>query len=270
LRIGDATRFKSVGSGYEAYLHEIKTTPGQHNSAQLRRKRLAEDAIREGGPLPSDPDGRLVALDVPYKTHLKMLQDAFEKAATRGVLGMKVPGGRALVAASLPKGYELWPEAEFLDRTRVAHTAACKRAGVLGSKHLVTFRSDDMVARSPTVPPWAIYPLPPAACAGLITDMAVFFVTMSVETLVDVLRGVGLTARWLIPPNLEQLQPGQEVIRIHNGIRATELRSSELGRLTLELVDLPTWAEGVKQLFAREDVQGRPWHSFADEYKVWA
>ncbi len=97
-----------------------------------------------------------------------------------------------------------------------------------------------------------------------------FFVTISSEPLIEALREARLTARWLLPPDLEQLQPGQEVMRIHNGIRAAELRTSELGRLTLELVDLPTWAEGVRQMFARDDVQGRPWHYFADEYKVWA
>ncbi len=270
LRIADGTRFKVVGSGYEAYLHEIKTTPGQYRAAQSRRQRLAEEAIRSGGPLPNDPDARLIALDIPYKTHLKMLRDAFDKAATRALLGMKVPGGRALVAANLSKGYELWSEREFIERTGVAHDAACKRAGILGHGHAVTFISNDMVARSPTVPPWGIYPLNPVICASLIVDMAAFFVTVSSEPLVEALREVGLTVRWLLPPDLEQLQPGQEVMRIHNGVRATELRSSELQRLALELVDLSTWVEGIREMLARTDVQGRPWHYFADEHKVWA
>jgi hypothetical protein len=83
-----------------------------------------------------------------------MLRDACEKAAARGLQGMKVPGGRALVAANLPKGYELWPEAEFLERTGTEHEEALKRAGVLGRGHHVTFFSDDTVGRSPTAPPW--------------------------------------------------------------------------------------------------------------------
>ena len=270
LRIGDATLFKAVGDQYEAYLYEIKADPDRRRSAQLRRKRLAEEAIRDGGPLPNDPDAHLIALDVPYKTHLGMLRDAFERAATRGLIGMKVPGGRALVAANLSRGYELWPEQEFLERTGAVHEAACKRAGILRDEHLVTFYSNDMVARSPTMPPWAIYPLHPVVCASLIVDMAVFFVTITSEPLIAALREAGLTARWLLPPDLEQLEGGQAVMRIHNGIRATEMRSSELARLTLELVDLRTWVEGVREVLARPDVQGRPWHSFADEYKVWA
>jgi hypothetical protein len=270
LRICDGTRFKAVGRGFEAYLHEIKRNPDRHRSAQSARQRLAEEAIRDGGPLPNDPDGRLVALDIPYKTHLNMLRDAFDKAAARGLLGMKVPGGRSLVAAVLPKGYELWPEDEFLERTAKTHEAACKRAGILDSGHLIAYRSDDKVARYATMPPWAIYPLPPAVCAGLITDMAVFIVTISKEPLLDALREVGLTVQWLLSPDLENLEYGQEVMRIHDGVRATELRSSELQRFAFELVDLPTWAKGVKALFSRQEVEGRPWHYFADEYKVWA
>ncbi|MGH3401315.1 MAG: hypothetical protein ACRDRJ_02180 [Streptosporangiaceae bacterium] len=269
LRIGDGTRFKVVGSGYEAYLHEIKADPSRKRSVQSRRKRLAEEAIRDGGPLPNDPDGRLVPLDIPYKTHLNMLRDAFDKAAIRGVVGMKVPGGRSLVAANLPKGYELWPEDEFIGRTEKAHEVACRRAGILDSSHLIGFRSDDMVGRYATMPPWAIYPLPPAVCASLITDMAVFIVTLSSESLLNALQEVGLTAQWLLPHDLERLEYGRESIRIHDGVRRTELRSSELYRLAFELVDMPTWVQGVKALFARKDLQGRPWHYFAGEWKVW-
>jgi hypothetical protein len=270
LHIGDATLFKAVGREYEAYLYEIKTDPSRRKSAQLRRKRLAEEAIRDGGPLPNDAEARLIDLDIRYKTHLKMLRDAFEKATTRGVIGMKVPGGRALVAANLSKGYELWPEREFIERTGDAHDAACQRAGILGRGHPITFFSNDMVARSPTVPPWAIYPLHPVVCASLIVDMTAFFVTISSEPLIEALREAGLTVQWLLPPDLKQLIPNQEVIRIHNGVRSTEMRSSELQRLALELVDLPTWVGGIREMFSRDDVQGRPWHYFANERKVWA
>jgi hypothetical protein len=94
LRIGDATEFKPIGTnGWEAYLHEIKKDRNRKRSQQQRRKRLAEEAIRDGGALPNDPEARLVTLDVPYKTHLSRLGDAFRLAAERGVVGMKVHGG---------------------------------------------------------------------------------------------------------------------------------------------------------------------------------
>jgi hypothetical protein len=63
---------------------------------------------------------------------------------------------------------------------------------------------------------------------------------------------------------------GQAVIRIHDGVHATELRSSEIKRLTLELVELPTWIAGIKGIFAHPELHKRPWHQFAGERKVWA
>lgn len=271
LRIGDGTRFKAVGPGFEAYLHEIKRNPSRRRSAQSERQRQAEEAIRDGGPLPNDPEGRLISLDIPYKTHLSMLKDAFDKAATRGLIGMKVPGGRSLVAANLPKGYELWPENEFIERTEKTHESACRRAGILNSGDLIGYRSDDIVARYATMPPWPIYPLPPAVCASLITDMAVFIVTVSKEALLDALRGVGLIAQWLLPPNLERIEHGQAVMRVHDHIHAAELNSSELHRFAIELVDLATWANGVKSVFSRQGFEGRrPWPYFANEYRIWA
>lgn len=119
IRIGDATLFKSLGREYEAYLYEIKTDTDRRRSKQLRRNRLAEEALRDGGPLPGDPEGRFVTLNVPYKTHLPMLRDAFDMAADRGVVGMKVPGGRAMFAANVRRGYERWSEEEFLDKPAV-------------------------------------------------------------------------------------------------------------------------------------------------------
>ncbi|HUY52600.1 MAG TPA: hypothetical protein VMV92_44010 [Streptosporangiaceae bacterium] len=207
---------------------------------------------------------------MPYQTHLAMLRDAFHKAAARGLIGMKVPGGRALVAPSMPRGYELWPEAEFIARTGDVHEAACKRAGISGRSDHVTFFSNDTVARSPIAPPWAIYPLPPAICAALIADQASFFVTISGESVTDALHAAGLTARWLVPHDLRELDASQEIVRVHNGRRVTVMRFSELARLTLELVDLPLWATAVRELLDREDVTGRPWHHFAHEDRIWA
>jgi hypothetical protein len=156
-------------------------------------------------------------------------------AATRGVLGMKVPGGRSLVVANLPRGYELWPEDEFIERTENTHEAACGGAGILYLGHLAGFRSDDMVARYATMPPWATYPLPPAVCAGLITDMAVFITTISSESVLNALRDAGLAAQWLLP-DLERLEHGSRVsrqsspVRIPKNVRGTtSLKSTESG-----------------------------------------
>jgi hypothetical protein len=65
---------------------------------------------------------------------------------------MKVPGGRALVATDIVRGYDLWPERELIDRTAAEHLQTVKRARILDVGHLVYARSDDTVARSPTMP----------------------------------------------------------------------------------------------------------------------
>ena len=48
------------------------------------------------------------------------------------------------------------------------------------------------------------------------------------------------------------------------------MRPSEMQRLLLELVDMTTWAEGVKELLTLDNIGDRPWPCFADEHKVWA
>ena len=270
LHIGDATLFKSVGQEYEAYLYEIKTDPGRRRPAQLRRQRLAEEAIRDGGPLPGDPAARLVKLDIPYKTHLKILRDAFDRAASKGVLGVKVPGGRAMVVADLRRGYGLWLEQEFLERTGSAHRQALKRAGIRDTDHTVFYGSDDLTARSPIQPPWAIYPMSPIACANLIVDMGIYIVTVADQPLLAALRGAGLKAEWVLPRSQKELRPGQVILRAYLGSRGVEMRPPELQRLALELADLPTWVAGVKELLARDGITARPWPYFADEGRIWA
>lgn len=270
LSIGDATLFKDVGAEYEAYLHEIKIDAGRKIPRQQRRKRMAEEAIRAGGPLPGKLAGRLIQLDIPYKTHLDLLSTAFELAHDRGIQGMKVPGGRSLLASEIVRGYDLWPEPQFLHRTALEHLQATKRAGILNRGHLVTMRTDDFVARSPTSPPWAIYPLPPAVCARLITDYALFIVTMASEPLLEALEDAGLSAEWVLPAGRDVVEQDEVVVRIHGPARTLELRWAEVQRrLLLELADLPTWAASVAGLSDRTDIGPHPWPLFRDEQKVW-
>ncbi|MEV6242650.1 hypothetical protein [Lentzea sp. NPDC051838] len=270
LSIGDATSFREVGNEYEAYLHEIKTDPHRKESQQLRRQRMAEEAIRSSGPLPGGLSGRIVQLDLPYKTHLKLLATAFDLAHDRGVQGIKVPGGRALVVSDIVRGNDLWSEQEFVDRTAQVHYQALKRAHILEVGHSVYVQSNDLVARSPTMPPWAIYPLPPSLVVKLITDYAMYSVTMSSESLLAALRDVGLSAEWTLARDQATVRPDQVVLRAHHGARTIELRWAEVQRrLLLEMADLPTWSAGVAQLLDHNDSGRHPWQSFADEWKVW-
>lgn len=270
LRIGDATEFKSVGKGWEAYLHEVKTDPTRRKSTQARRRRLAEAAIRDSGPLPGDPDARFVEIGVRYRTHLPMLRDAFQIAAVRGLADMKVPGGRVMIAADMRKGYELWPEEEFLERTGQAHERVLRRANLLDVGNRVFYGSDDRTARSSIQPPWAIYPLPPVMCVNLITDMAVYIVTVSSEPLLEALRSAGLGAEWVLPPG-QTVEAGQVILRAYKGYRGIEMKPSDMQRFALELEDLSVWVETVKTLLSQEDGSGQhPWPDYGNEWKVWA
>jgi hypothetical protein len=183
---------------------------------------------------------------------------------------MKIPGGRALMAADMRRGYELWPGDEFIAHSEQAFERACKRGNIVDRRRFVGSRSDDRAARAATHPPWAIYPFPPAVCANLIFDMAFYAVGISGQSILDALRKAGLAAEWALSPDQVRLQPGQVVLRIHYRNRGIELREAEIFRLTLELVDLPTWIEGLKETLARADLGDHPWPCFADEHKVWA
>ncbi len=175
-----------------------------------------------------------------------------------------------MFAADMRRGYGLWPEKEFLERTHQAHKGALRRAGILNVGHYVFYGSDDRAARSPIHPPWAIYPLSPVTCANLIVDMAVYVVTVSSEPLLDALRSAGLRAEWALPEEQEILESGQVILRAYKGNHVAEMRPSDMQRLLLELVELPTWVATVKELLTRENMSGHPWPYFADEGKVWA
>jgi hypothetical protein len=270
LRIGDATSFMIVGNQFEAYLHEIKSDDGRKRPTQLRRQRMAEEALRSGGLLPGLP-GYVVQLDIRYRTHLDRLSTAFDLAATRGVQGLRIPGGRSLVAVDLVRGYELWTENVFIHRTAIEHLQATKRARILGADHLVHVRSDDLVARSPTMPPWAIYPLAPVVCAKLTTDYAMYIVTMSNEAILDALDKVGVRAEWTLDHDLASVGQDHVILRAWNDLRVIEMRWAELERrLLLEMCDLDVWARSLRSLLNSRRTGRHPWQFFADESAVWA
>jgi hypothetical protein len=81
---------------------EIKTNPENTKRAQLRRINQARAAVLDGGPLPGDNASELLYdLDPPLRTHLDVLRDALERAATDGIYATPVPGSRALFGAML-------------------------------------------------------------------------------------------------------------------------------------------------------------------------
>jgi hypothetical protein len=94
-------------------------------------------------------------------------------------------------------------------------------------------------------------------------------VTVSSEPLLDALRAEGIRAQWVLPDGQPTLEQGQVILRAYKGTRGIEMRPSDMQRLLLELVELPTWVATVKELLARSS-SAHPWPYFADESRVWA
>ncbi|MFD9480438.1 hypothetical protein [Streptomyces nojiriensis] len=63
--------------------------------------------------------------------------------------------------------------------------------------------------------------------------------------------------------------PDEAVVEIEGYGHRTTMTRWEVERLLLELTDLPTWAEGIKQLLRRGPAGWQPWPHFPDEHLIW-
>jgi hypothetical protein len=165
LRIGDITEFTTDG---RRLLHEVKAH-GKGTAPQLQRMETAVRAVNEGGPLPGSTE-RLLQVETPLATDLHLLKVALDLADTRGVVGVKAPGGRALVAGNartLARSGSN-PDAALADWNS-SRQRALRRAGIDSHNHHLSMRTGDWAARNPAAVPYAVYPLaqPSAATKGL-------------------------------------------------------------------------------------------------------
>jgi hypothetical protein len=228
--------------------------------------------------MPGGKNQVLVRIDLPYMTHLNVLRDALDLARQRGLQSVKIPGGRALTAANLFAGPLAQDEASSAARFADAFASVRRRAGISDANDIV-LRSVDLVGRSAVTPPWAIYPLAPAMCASLIADVAIFYVAMNANSVLDALERQGLTARWVQPldemiDRSRSLLEVDHLTRLPSGgayVRRLGMNLSEMNRLVLELVDLDTWAQHVAIVLQCTDLgETPPWPYFAKEREVWA
>lgn len=282
LRIGDVTVFGNDGS---LETIEVKSDAERRSPPQRRRIRAADQALRNGGPLPGkDRRARLYDLDIPFRAHLDLLRTGTERAAQDGILAARVPGERALVVTDLYGcNAQGWTEAEYQRRLDRRFTAARRRAG-LGTDRTwnVSATSLDSVSRDPQRVPFAAYPLHPVACARLIGDLAVFIVETSGPALANLLCEARLDAEWVRPPGAGDLAPGEVVMELHatasgptfGGLRTElkrtlQMRRSALDRYLIELAERDTWIEGLRYMLADINMAGRPWPTYRDEDQVW-
>jgi hypothetical protein len=293
LRIGDITVFSADGTTWNTI--EVKSNPDRGASRQRRRIKAAADAVRNGGPLPNQ-DRRTVLydLDVPFKTHLEILQDGTGRAALDGIFAAKVPGDRALLVTDFYRcNAQGWTDDQFAERIGRMHAGALRRAHIADDPEwLISATSLDLVSRDPMRVPFAAYPLDPVICARIIGDYMVFNVITSGRVLADSARRAGIDARWARPPGTGELAPGEVVMEMTTrasfpapeatarmmhrpGLRAEyvrtlQMRRSELDMYLIQLVDQDTWIQGVKYMLADPQLSQRPWPHFRGEDNIWA
>jgi hypothetical protein len=270
LRIADVTEFSDGG----AQLLEVKKT-GRTDKKQIARMEQAVNAVMNGGDLPGDlPDLRLVQLKQPHVTDLDQLADLIQISKKRGVRGMKLAGGRAVIGASMTDAIRRWGNnVQAMNRVAAsARRGAIRRAGVGDVRrtlHHVSGTSVDTASRSAFVAPWSIYPLAPADCAGLICDFVGFETVISVEGLQSSLAKVGLDSDVLLPFENGVMADDLEVLRARRGKKALIVRASTLNMLIYELLQPDAWAQGIHELLSSRDAPAESVAVFADETRSW-
>ncbi len=268
LRIADITEFTADGG---ALFHEVKKTP-RIDPRQMTRIQSAVNAVMKGDVLPGDnPDARLVPLVTPYATDLAKLNDLVQLAKHHGARGMRLPPGRALIAASLETAAREWGNDphEGIRKLESIKQRAIKRAGIVDATHHVRGNSGDVASRSPILPPWSIYPLDADDCAALTCDSLVFETILSPDALVEEAAASGLRAEVLLPHEHGEIGNEQEIVRFWAGDRALILHSGGLSPLLYELVQPRTWIAGVREALELKNPPDEPVLAFAAEEKVW-
>ncbi|WP_328750262.1 hypothetical protein OHT57_32455 [Streptomyces sp. NBC_00285] len=267
LRIGDVSVFQEGDNGeQDILLYELKTNPRRRESAQLTRTRLAAEALHMGGPLPGQDKAVLVETGVPYATHLSVLSDALARAHQSGLKTMRAPGQRGVLALDIAVAGNRWGGQEATRQFHAAYAALLRRMRLTGQT--IPFSSGDSAARNTMAPPWGIYPLQPAQCAGLIADVLVFTVTLSSDNFIEELRKQGLDAEWVLPRGAD-MEHAQPVVIIQGHGRRVTMARAGIEQLMLELTDLQAWAHGMDQLLRKGVAGWQPWPYFTDECKVW-
>jgi hypothetical protein len=270
LRVADLSIFQKDGS---VLLEEVKTNQRRRIKKQDQLLIDTSTVLAGGGTLPSGFTP--VRTNIAYRTNLEALREVVGLAHERtGIQGAVVSPGRAVVAASQYTAADHYTADTFSDRFTAELERCRRKIGITSSQHTLTFTSLDQASRSPTQPPWAIYPVAPDVAASLIADAIFFFVCMSPDTIITALSDAGVEAEWMQPLDGSEdwAKPLLRVAtRARNRLWFNSLNPAAIASLMLELVDLRTWSQQVAVMLNGDVPPGiRPWPCFKDEYKTWA
>jgi hypothetical protein len=266
LRIGDITEFTADG---KRLLHEVKKNNARRDKAQVHRMEAAVAAIMHGAALPGDQPARLVSVDVDLRTHLAVLADAAALAEERGIIGVKVPGGRAVTCACALTLLSQGNGEDVPPRWEQARGRACRRARIDRVAHHLTANSADRASRSPVAAPYGVYPLTARQCAQLICDYMIFDVVMAPGELVSACARHGLRGQLLLPASAGNLGDEQPVFRFFSGNDAVVVHAPAMQQLLLELIDLDVYAAALGILLSKGEAGVEPVLSFRGEREIW-
>lgn len=265
LRIGDITEFTADGC---RLLHEVKA---QGKGAGPQRQRM--DAVRtvnEGGPLPGSTE-QLLQVETSLATDLHLLEVALDLADTRGIAGVKAPGGRALVAGNAltlaHAGSD--PDATLADWNS-HRQRTLRRAGIDSHRHHLTMRTADWAARNPATVPYAVYPLTPTHCADLICDFSMVEIVASIDAILAAARGRGVVGQVLLPDAHGELTADQLLFRLDatNG-RSVIVHTGVVNQLLAELVTVDSFLDALEVLLAYPRPPSNPIVVYRHEEAVW-
>lgn len=266
LRIGDITEFTTDG---RRLLHEVKAQ-GKRTGPQLQRMETAVRAVNEGGPLPGSTE-RLLQVETPLATDLHLLEVALDLADSRGVAGVKAPGGRALVAGNaltLARSGSN-PDAAVA-RWNSSRQRALRRAGIDSHRHHLTMRTADWAARNPVAVPYAVYPLPPSHCADLICDFSIVELVASIDGILEAAQRRGLMGETLLPDAHGELTGDQSLFRLSaTSGRSVVVHTGVVNQLLAELVTVDSFLDALDVLLAHPDPPSNPIVVYRNETAVW-
>jgi hypothetical protein len=124
---------------------------------------------------------------------------------------MTLPKGQALAAAHIPALVPLrGNRGAAAERPDAPTLRAVRRASITAT--FVTAKSGDKAARFLALPPWAIYPMKPDACALLTCNLLIFHAHPA-DRITEALETGNLQARWLAAAaGTRHLAPGEPLL----------------------------------------------------------
>lgn len=267
LRIGDVTVVSEDG---EPTLHEIKSNPRYHTTAQRRRMDQARDSITIGTPLPRSAM-KVVDLVERYVSDLPNLVELAGLARDRGCQGARLPEGRAILVTSIvdlatKTGESLEAAASIVDTQR---SKAIRRAGIDRAIHTLRGYSADQAARVPQVPPWTVYPFSPDICALIVCDLLVIETVLSVDALTSIAEQEGVCLEHRLQLGHHQLDPARPAFSLMRRNHAMNIFPNSLAPLLFEMVRPTSWIRGMRELLDQPHPHPLPWTRFADDEELW-